>query len=77
MAVRAKFTVSSVADTRYSKDHSVHVVKLTPVYGGSEENDKFFSSTPCGSIELQTVSPEAAKQFEPGKEYYIDFTLAE
>lgn len=52
-------------------------VKMYPVYSGSEENKKFFAATPGGVIDLQVLNPEALKQLEEGKEYYIDITLAE
>lgn len=52
-------------------------IVLSPVTGGSEENKKFFKWTPSGRIELGVVNAEAAALFEPGKEYYIDFTPAE
>lgn len=71
--VRAKFIVDSVAKTRYG--HSK--VNLTPVTSGSKENEQFWTYTPSGSIELQTTNPDAANQFEVGKEYYVDFTPAE
>lgn len=71
--VRAKFVCESVAKTRYGH----HTVRLTPVTGDSEENKKFWKWTPTGSIEFGTINDEAVKQFEPGKEYYVDFTPAE
>jgi hypothetical protein len=52
-------------------------VVLYPVSGNSEENKQFFRWTPTGKIELGILNPEAAKQFEVGKEYYVDFTPAE
>ncbi len=52
-------------------------IKMIPVYSASEENKKFFEATPSGMIELGVVNPEAAKQFEQGKEYYIDISPAE
>lgn len=51
-------------------------VSLQAVTGTSEENKEFFASTPNGSIELRILRPEAAAQFERGKEYYVDFTQA-
>ena len=66
--VRAKFQVSSVSETS---------VILYPVTCGSEENDKFFELTPSGQIQLSTVNPDAIKQFEAGKEFYVDFTPAD
>lgn len=56
-------------------------VKLAPVYGDKKgsgqtcpENKAFYASTPCGEIELTTVSEGAAAAFVPGQAYYIDFT---
>ena len=50
---------------------------LHPVTSGSEENDKFFKWTPGGAISLQIVNPEAAKEFQVGKSFYVDFTPAD
>lgn len=55
-------------------------VKFAPVYANNDpehENSKFWKATPMGAIELGTINPEAWKQFEIGKEYYVDFTPAE
>lgn len=51
-------------------------VTLYPVYSGSEENKKYFDCTPSGKIQLGILNPEAFKQFELGKEYYIDISPA-
>lgn len=71
--VRAKFIVDSVSKTRFG----MNSVRLAPVCNGSEENKEFFKWTPGGSIELQVVNDETAAKFEPGKEYYVDFSPAE
>ena len=73
MTVRAKFRVSSV--TRMENEASR--VTLNPVTSGSEENRAFYKWTPGGNIVLETVNTDASKQFEPGREFYVDFTLAE
>lgn len=55
-------------------------LKFSPVYANNDpehENSKFWKYTPMGSIELGTVNEEAWKQFEIGKEYYVDFTVAQ
>jgi hypothetical protein len=52
-------------------------IKMSPVYGDSEENKNFFKYTPGGELNFYTVNPTAAAQIEQGKEYYIDITLAE
>ena len=63
MSVRAKFKCVSV--TNHVGQASVH---LEPVTSGSDENKSFYKYTPSGKIELSTINPEAAKQFEPGRE---------
>jgi len=49
-------------------------IKMLPVTCGSEENEKFFQYTPWGELNFGTINPEAAKQIEQGKEYYIDIS---
>lgn len=68
-ATRAKFKCQSVLTTESGRN-----VTLQPVIGGSEENEKFFSYTPSGSIELGILNPDV--KMEVGKEYYVDFTEA-
>lgn len=70
--VRAKFKCAEITQTEHGER-----IKLYPVTGDSPENKEFFKWTPSGNIEIGTVNPEAAKQFEVGKEFYIDFTLVE
>jgi hypothetical protein len=71
MTVRAKFRVESVTRTT-----SGSTINMQPVISGSPENESFYRYTPGGSLLLSTVNEEAAKQFEPGREYYLDFTPA-
>lgn len=71
MSVRAKFKVDSITDYGQQKD-----IRMSPVHSGSEENKAFWKWTPSGSLVLGTINEEAAKQFVPGKEFYIDFTSA-
>lgn len=72
MSVRAKFRVERVTETP-----SGFEVELSPVVGGSEENDVFYKYTPAGKIGLSTINKEAAAQFVVGQEMYVDFTPAE
>lgn len=51
-------------------------VTLEPVTCGSQENEQFFKWTPWGKMEFGTINEEAAKQFEVGKEYFIDLSPA-
>jgi hypothetical protein len=69
--VRCKFVCQSKVPLEGNASISLGVV-----YSGSEENKAFFAATPGGSIQFYTVNEQAAKQFEIGKEYFVDFTLA-
>lgn len=53
-------------------------IALTTVYDPNpeSENGRFFAATPSGSISLGVVNESAAELFEPGKEYYVDFSPA-
>ena len=82
MAVRAKFKVTSIAKREHYQRHpdgsirTIDDIQLSPVTSGSEENKRFFDATPGGQITLPCLNVEASKQFEIGKEYYVDFTPA-
>ena len=57
----------------------MHTIKMSPVYSNGDpnhENTKFWQASPSGSVQLGTVNADAARQFDIGKEYYIDFTPA-
>ena len=71
MSVRAKFKVYSVTKRQDAWD-----VNLQAVSSGSKENESFWRWTPAGEIRLSTINPGAVEQFEPGAEFYIDFTKA-
>ena len=51
-------------------------LEFSAVYSNSPENRKFWNATPSGKIEINIVNPEAVKEFDLGKEYYVDFTTA-
>jgi hypothetical protein len=79
MNVRAKFkcveikkSMGGIYDDRGKYVPGVmHGYRFNPVVGDSEENKKFFNSTPSGLLELQAVRDDL---FELGKEYYLDFS---
>jgi hypothetical protein len=53
-------------------------IYFKPVYGGSEENLRFANATsPDGKLFMKLLNPQAAEYFEPGVEYYLDFTRAD
>jgi hypothetical protein len=70
--VRAKFKCTVKVET----GDTAHIV-FEPVVSGSKENEDFYKYTPAGRIDLGVVNEAAANQFEQGKEYYIDFSVAE
>jgi len=76
--VRAKFVVESYetrkSNTRDPESEELRTLKLVAVSDGSEENKKFFRWTPNGTISIGVLNPEAWKQLELGKSYYVDFT---
>lgn len=49
---------------------------MSAVSSGSTENEEFFRYTPSADLRLQTINEEAAKNFEVGDEFYIDFVKA-
>lgn len=71
MSVKAKFKVIEKTLTEQGER-----IKMLPVVGGSPENDSFFKWTPYGTLDMGTINPEAASQFEVGKEYYLTFEKA-
>ena len=70
---RCKF----VCETKTERTGKTFAIKLVPVTHGSKENEEFFKYTPFGSAEIGLLNSETAKQFEVGKEYYVDFTPVE
>ena len=78
--VRAKFVVESYetrkSNTRDPNSEELRSLKLIAVSDGSEENKRFFRWTPNGTINIGILNPEAWKQLELGKSYYVDFTEA-
>jgi hypothetical protein len=78
MTIRAKFKCTSVTKIVGWIDRDKHPFlysyKMLVVSSGSEENKKFFASTPSGELAVSAVGDDL---FQVGKEYYVDFTPAE
>lgn len=74
MKVRVKFKVE--CKSPQDIDGACQTITLRAVYDGSPENKEFFKYTPAGQINLSIVNAVAAKQFEVGREYYVDFIPA-
>lgn len=70
--VRAKFRCESIETNEYN-----HNVKLRAVCGKDGENKDFADATPGGDLKIMiSKGRPAAGFFEPGKDYYLDFTEA-
>ena len=67
--VRAKFSCIGKDDKG--------TVEFITVYTGSPENEKFFDATPFGKITMGILNEDALKEFEAGKDYYVDFSPAD
>lgn len=80
--IRCKFVCQSITRSMSSKYNEktgkyescpLDTANLYVVTGGSDENKKFFASTPSGELKVGLHNPNA---FEVGKEYYIDISPA-
>jgi len=79
MSVRAKMRVTGRHEyTSVAKDAGVTQVTVTmqPVYDEGE-NSQWSKYTPSGELHLTITNPDAYKQFELGKAYFVDFSPAE
>lgn len=92
MSIRCKFKVDEikrinsskwVADPDGKNGKSVPVemrsVRMSPVYANNDpahENSKFWSASPSGQLEFNTVNLEAVEGLDLGAEYYIDISPA-
>lgn len=75
MSVRAKFRCDNIEPAQVG-DNPPATIRLSPVTSGSPENESFYKFTPGGSLVLGTINAEAVKQFEVGKDYYVDISPA-
>lgn len=68
--IRAKFKCIEISMNEHNSNAT-----LSAVTTGSEENKSFSEYTPNATLNI-TISKntEAHKFFEPGREYYLDFT---
>jgi hypothetical protein len=68
--VRAKFSCSG----REGNTVFLHTVYSEDI---QSENGRFTKATPWGELRMNVDNPDAAIQFEVGKQYYLDFTPAD
>lgn len=76
---RCKFRCTSIE----TFEHGGVKVRLSAVYPQgtdgfkhSAEDHAFFNATPSGSVEMLIQNPYGAELFQPGADFYLDFTLA-
>lgn len=78
MKVRAKFHCYEA--TPYPGEDNGVDVKFYATTGEqgkmTDEDYRFWQATPCGTLTMTIKNAVAAKAFEPGKDYYLDFTPA-
>ncbi len=73
MKVRAKFFVRAIEC--FDEPRDTGIVKLSAVVTDKSETNKSWCKwTPSGAFELHISNPDAFKQFELGKSYFIDFS---
>lgn len=73
MTIKAKFKCTSVTKIEGGSE----VVSMSPVTSGSGSDNKSWSKyTPSGSLSMSITAEGAVGIFEPGKEYFLDFTPA-
>lgn len=73
MAVRAKFKCSSVE--RFGNTEAANYRFSAVTDQSTPENQRYARYTPSGELRIYVDNP--AVVFEPGKDYYLDFTPAD
>jgi len=73
MQVRAKFRCSYV--TKFA--HESEEVRFDAVYAADGPNKTWSEYTPSGALSMTITAKGAIGVFQPGKEYFLDFTPAE
>lgn len=66
--VRAKFQVNKL-EILSNEQVNVHMNAVS-----GEDNKSWSKWTPSGNLSISITNPEASKQFEVGKSYYLDFS---
>jgi hypothetical protein len=74
MTTRALFQFNTKVVTCWNKE--LVTVKFSAIYDSRiPEHERFMQATPSGSFEM-TVDAKVAENFELGKYYYFDVSLA-
>lgn len=70
--VRALFTCREIITTEWATNNKQKEVKLTAINEGP-----FWEATPMGELSITISNPAAADFFEPGRDYHLDFSVAD
>lgn len=73
MSVRAKFQLTEKRELTYTTE----LVFATQYDEDTPEDQRFETATPTGEIKMNCNNPKALEQLHVGKQYYVDFNLAE
>lgn len=71
--IRAKFSCRFVTKQAYGGEE----IGLTAVYGKEGVNAEWSKATPTGDLSMTISNPDAQGYFVPGKDYYLDISVAE
>lgn len=77
--MRAKMTVQSVSPFQGGEVLAMSAVCGNKPYGpnGENEDNSFARWTPTGSLTLTITNPDLLGKFQPGQNFYLDFTPAQ
>lgn len=75
MTVRAKFKCHA-KEMREQGGEQHAALTFFASYGEGKDNKDWSKWTPIGTLNMTISNPGAFEWFEPGKEYYPDFTEA-
>lgn len=77
MHIRGKFALQSSKAFGYNGNHNSSELEFSAQYDPTiPEDQKYSEATPSGSIRM-SVTPDVAKRFSVGHQYYVDFTPAD
>jgi len=75
--MRAKMKITSVTKNEHNETvHFEAVAASGYPADGTDENNTYAKFTPSGQLSLTITNPDLLGKFEPGKEYYLDFSEA-
>jgi hypothetical protein len=74
MSVRAKMRLTSIQQHEWNQGQTKTLRFQCEYDTTTPEDQRFQKATPSGEIQMMVDNPEALKQFELGRHYYVDFS---